>query len=77
MQLYRETGQYLERTSEWVERIGLEEIQKAVVHDTANRQALVERIEFALQQVEDPWKKIINDEDSRKNLFEVVTPSIV
>ncbi|WP_311081331.1 nitrite reductase large subunit NirB [Paenibacillus polymyxa] len=77
MQLYRETGQYLERTSEWVERIGLEEIQKAVVQDTANRQALVERIEFALQQVEDPWKKIINDEDTRKNLFEVVTPSIV
>ncbi|QYK65505.1 MULTISPECIES: nitrite reductase large subunit NirB [Paenibacillus] len=77
MQLYRETGQYLERTSEWVERIGLEEIQKAVVHDTDHRQALVERIEFALQQVEDPWKKIINDEDSRKNLFEVVTPSIV
>ncbi|MDY8093553.1 nitrite reductase large subunit NirB [Paenibacillus polymyxa] len=77
MQFYRETGQYLERTSEWVERIGLEEIQKAVVQDTANRQALVERIEFALQQVEDPWKKIINDEDSRKNLFEVVTPSIV
>ncbi|MFW9335262.1 nitrite reductase large subunit NirB [Paenibacillus polymyxa] len=77
MQFYRETGQYLERTSEWVERIGLEEIQKVVVHDTANRQALVERIEFALQQVEDPWKKIINDEDTRKNLFEVVTPSIV
>ncbi|MNW50294.1 Nitrite reductase [NAD(P)H] [compost metagenome] len=77
MQLYRETGQYLERTSEWVERIGLEEIQKAVVQDTDNRQALVERIEFALQQVEDPWKKIINDEDTRKNLFEVVTPSIV
>lgn len=77
MQLYRETGQYLERTSEWVERIGLEEIQKAVVQDTDHRQALVERIEFALQQVEDPWKKIINDEDTRKNLFEVVTPSIV
>ncbi|TKH39303.1 nitrite reductase large subunit [Paenibacillus polymyxa] len=77
MQFYRETGQYLERTSEWVERIGLEEIQKAVVNDTANRQALVERVEFALQQVEDPWKKIIHDEDTRKNLFEAVTPSIV
>ncbi|MEF2964504.1 nitrite reductase large subunit NirB [Paenibacillus sp. M1] len=69
MQYYRETGNYLERTSEWVERIGLDQIKAAVVDDTENRKALLERIEFALEQVEDPWKKLLNDEDKRDKLF--------
>lgn len=69
MQYYRETGNYLERTSEWVERIGLDNIRAAVVEDAENRKALVERIEFALKQVTDPWKKMLNDEETRGKLF--------
>lgn len=57
MQHYRETANYLERTSEWVERVGLEQIRSVVVDDVKERKALMERIEFALKQVEDPWKK--------------------
>lgn len=72
IQFYRETGNYLERTSEWVERLGLEAIHAAVVEDDDNRKALVERVEFALQQVEEPWKKVLNDAETRQVLFENV-----
>lgn len=76
IQYYRETGNYLERTSEWVERMGLEQIHKAVVEDLDNRKALVERVEFALKYVEEPWKKAINDTETRELLFSSVTPAI-
>ncbi|MHA0857339.1 nitrite reductase large subunit NirB [Paenibacillus sp. CMAA1364] len=70
MQYYRETGNYLERTSEWVERIGLEQIQSVLMNNEDNRKELVKRIEIALQQVEDPWKKMINDPATRTALYE-------
>lgn len=70
MQYYRETGNYLERTSEWVERMGLEHIHAVVVEDIENRKQLMARIEFALQQVTDPWKKMLKDEESRDKMFQ-------
>ncbi|WP_019639118.1 nitrite reductase large subunit NirB [Paenibacillus fonticola] len=72
IQYYRETGNYLERTSEWVERIGLEQIKAVVVDNVDNRQALVERVEFALKQVEEPWSKMLNDHDSCSKMFHSV-----
>ncbi|GAE04509.1 3-oxoacyl-[acyl-carrier protein] reductase [Paenibacillus sp. JCM 10914] len=74
MQHYRETGKYLERTSEWVERLGLEQIRAAILDDTKQRQELVERIELALKQVEDPWKKVLNDDKLRNTLFQDARP---
>lgn len=69
MQYYRESGNYLERTSEWVERIGLDVIKANIVDDQENRKELMGRIEFALQQVEDPWKKMLNDNEHREKLY--------
>jgi nitrite reductase (NADH) large subunit len=69
MQYYRETGNYLERTSEWVERMGLEHIRSVIVDDVKNRKALMERIEFALKQVSDPWKKVLNDNEQLGKLY--------
>lgn len=69
MQHYRETANYLERTSEWVERMGLEQIRAVVVDDVKERKALMERIEFALEQVEDPWKKALRNEEGQNKLF--------
>lgn len=69
IQYYRETGKYLERTSEWVERIGLPAIYEAVVTNVENRQQLIERVNLALAQVEDPWQKVINDTPTREALF--------
>jgi len=70
MQYYRETGNYLERTSEWVERMGLENIQSVILDNEVNRKELAERIDFALAQVTDPWKKMLNDSKTRTALFE-------
>lgn len=70
MQYYRETGNYLERTSEWVERMGLEKIQMVILNNEDNRKELAARIDFALTQVTDPWKKMLNDNSTRTALFE-------
>ncbi|MEK4189785.1 nitrite reductase large subunit NirB [Paenibacillus sp. FSL L8-0494] len=70
MQYYRETGNYLERTSEWVERMGLEQIQMVILNNEDNRKELAARIDFALTQVTDPWKKMLNDSGTRTALFE-------
>ncbi|HJV44243.1 MAG TPA: nitrite reductase large subunit NirB [Bacillota bacterium] len=64
-QYYRETANYNERTSKWVERIGLETIQKEL-EQKENRMALVERIENVLSLMEDPWKEIIENNELRK-----------
>jgi len=69
MQHYRESGNYLERTSEWVERIGLEAIRAVVVDNLQERKALMARIELALAQVEDPWKKALRGEQGQGKLF--------
>ncbi|QCR32705.1 nitrite reductase large subunit NirB [Lysinibacillus sp. SGAir0095] len=71
-QYYRETGIYLERTSKWVERMGLENI-KVVMEDPKQRQELNERLNIAATVLEDPWKKIIGSEKLKNELFEKVT----
>jgi nitrite reductase (NADH) large subunit len=55
LQLYREEGYYLERTVHYVHRVGLDHVKKRVVEDAANRNALHERLLFALQGYKDPW----------------------
>ncbi|WP_322923803.1 nitrite reductase large subunit NirB [Paenibacillus campi] len=69
IQYYRETGKYLERTSEWVERMGLEQIKAAILDDADQRKQLIKRVEIALAQVEDPWQKVLHDEPTRTALF--------
>ncbi|WP_068618145.1 nitrite reductase large subunit NirB [Paenibacillus tuaregi] len=64
LQYYRETGKYNERTSEWVERVGLDTI-KAALEKREDREALVERIEHALSLMKDPWKEIIEERQLR------------
>ncbi|MEJ8303683.1 nitrite reductase large subunit NirB [Saccharibacillus sacchari] len=77
MQYYRETGNYLERTSEWVERIGLEDIYKKTVEDVEYRRTLIDSIEHALTFVEDPWKQVLNDKKLRSELFEAGKPTVI
>jgi nitrite reductase (NADH) large subunit len=55
LQLYREEGWYLERTVHWIARVGLDGIKKRVLDDAANRKALWERLQFALDGEPDPW----------------------
>ncbi|MFC7684880.1 nitrite reductase large subunit NirB [Ureibacillus sp. GCM10028918] len=71
-QYYRETGVYLERTSKWLERMGLENI-RVVMENPKERKELNERLNIAVTVQEDPWKKIIGNEKIKNELFEKVT----
>lgn len=55
LQLYREEGWYLERTTHYVARVGLEHVKKKVLQDPANAQALWARLQDALDGEPDPW----------------------
>ena len=55
LQLYREEGWYLERTVHWIARVGLASIKARVLDDAANRVALWDRLQFALDGEPDPW----------------------
>ena len=55
LQLYREEGWYLERTVHYLGRVGIEHVKKKVLDDAANRKALWERLQFALDGEPDPW----------------------
>ncbi|MBY9077023.1 nitrite reductase large subunit NirB [Paenibacillus sp. HN-1] len=71
LQYYRENANWNERTSNWVERVGLDSIKEALA-DPEERKALGERIRTALSVMTDPWKQIVDDKELRKN-FEPIT----
>lgn len=71
LQLYREHAVWNERTSQWIERVGLDFIKKAL-ENKEDRMALKERIEKTLSLTSDPWKEIIENKELRKN-FEQLT----
>ncbi|SDD23897.1 nitrite reductase (NADH) large subunit [Paenibacillus sp. UNCCL117] len=71
LQYYRETGNYGERTSEWVNRLGIDHIRR-VVEDSEQRRELGGRMAAALAVTKDPWQEAIRSESIRKDLYEVV-----
>jgi nitrite reductase (NADH) large subunit len=75
LQYYRETANYLERTSKWVERVGLEHIRE-VIFDKENRKKLIDRIEETLAATKDPWKDIIEDKEKQEKLFKDLSINI-
>ncbi|UJF33821.1 nitrite reductase large subunit NirB [Paenibacillus hexagrammi] len=72
IQFYRETGKYGERTSDWIERIGLQAIIQEIVDNLERRKELVERIEQALQGLHDPWKEVVEQEGLQHQLYETL-----
>ena len=74
LQYYRETAKYLERTSTWIERVGLGHVQ-SVLDDKDKRKELNARIDEALSVYKDPWKEIVNDEKAKQELFAEVVMS--
>ena len=74
LQLYREEGWYLERTVHYVNRVGLDTCKKKVVDDAANRRALWERMQFALDGEPDPWHE---PEKARVDLKQFIPIAVV
>lgn len=67
LQLYREEGWYLERTSHYVNRVGIAHIKKKIIDDAQCRQALFFRLLDSLKNASDPWQKM--QEESRVTEF--------
>ncbi len=58
MQYYRENAKYLERTYDFVERVGIERLRQILVEDSENMCArLDEEIQAAVDAYVDPWQK--------------------
>ncbi|KUP24204.1 nitrite reductase large subunit NirB [Paenibacillus sp. DMB5] len=76
LQYYRENAIWNERTSTWVERVGLESIKQAL-ENREERLALKERIEATLALTTDPWKQIVNEPELRKNFTPITEPETV
>ncbi len=74
LQYYRETAHYLERTSEWINRVGLEHVKTALA-EQQERIALVDRIDKTLGLQQDPWKQIIENADL-SSAFEALTAPV-
>lgn len=68
LQYYRETGNYLERTSVWVERMGLESIKK-VLEDKSQRDELIGRLDRTLERYHEPWKEAIEDSEIKNKYY--------
>lgn len=70
LQYYRETANYLERTSHWLERVGLPHVQE-VLSDPKKRQELNARMDVALSVTKDPWKERVTDAKMRSQFDKV------
>ncbi len=55
LQLYREEGWYLERTVNYLHRVGMDHVKKNILEDDERRKALWERLQFSLDGEPDPW----------------------
>ncbi|OLS40388.1 nitrite reductase large subunit NirB [Bacillus sp. MRMR6] len=71
LQYYRETANYLERTSAWVERLGIEHVRE-VLSEELTVKTLNLRIDEALSIVQDPWREAIENKTLLRDLYETV-----
>jgi nitrite reductase (NADH) large subunit len=72
LQYYRETANYLVRTSAWVESMGIDHVREIVVDNKEKRAELNERMNIALSTIQEPWSEAIKDETLLKELYEKV-----
>ncbi|WP_138416061.1 nitrite reductase large subunit NirB [Aquibacillus sediminis] len=75
LQYYRETGKYLERTSKWVERLGLDHI-KTVLEDDTQRKELIDRLNKTLARYNEPWKEAVEDGEIQDKYYTKLEPQL-
>lgn len=68
LQYYRETANYLERTSKWVERVGLDHV-KEVLADEATRKQLNDRMDQTLKKYNEPWNEAIQNQEIKDKYY--------
>ncbi|MEJ8473206.1 nitrite reductase large subunit NirB [Roseibium algae] len=66
-QMYREQGYYLERIYKWAKRIGVEEIRRQIMDDTAKRKAYFDAFVFSQKFAQvDPWSERVSGKDKHE-----------
>ncbi len=80
LQLYREQGDYNQRTSAWVEKMGIEWVRAQVIDDVENRKSLAERMNQALANRVDPWRDRVErlktgDPEYSREFISLATPA--
>ncbi|CRK82404.1 nitrite reductase large subunit NirB [Neobacillus massiliamazoniensis] len=68
LQYYRETANYLERTSKWLERMGLDHVKEVLVNEET-RKELNERMNQTLKKYTDPWDEAIHIEEIQDKYY--------
>ena len=76
LQYYRETANYLERTSKWLERMGLEHV-KEVLFDEQKRYELNERLDETLARYIEPWQEAIENKEIQEKYYQKRSISFV
>ncbi|MFV8828765.1 nitrite reductase large subunit NirB [Alkalihalobacterium sp. APHAB7] len=69
LQLYRENARYLERTSHWIERVGLDYVIEQVISNEQNRKELSDRMDTVLSTIKEPWSEIYESNKLQTELF--------
>lgn len=69
LQYYRETANYLERTSTWVERVGLDHVREFLA-DEKTREALNERLDKTLLKYNEPWSEAIETKEIQEKYYQ-------
>lgn len=68
LQYYRETANYLERTSKWVERVGLDHVREVLANEET-RKVLNERMDKTLNKYIEPWDEAIQSEEIQDKYY--------
>lgn len=68
LQYYRETANYLERTSKWIDRVGLKHVQEVLANEET-RKALNSRMDQTLQKYIEPWNEAIQSEEIQDKYY--------
>ncbi|RYM06554.1 NAD(P)/FAD-dependent oxidoreductase [Sporolactobacillus sp. THM7-7] len=71
LQYYRENAKYLERTSAWVERVGIKHVRE-VLAKKENRDQFNQRMDEALSVIKDPWHEVLHDKKTQEELYRKV-----
>jgi nitrite reductase (NADH) large subunit len=69
LQYYRETANYLERTSKWLERMGLDHVKEVLANEEMKK-ALNQRLDETLVRYNEPWQEAIESEEIQEKYYQ-------
>ncbi|MBE4910626.1 NAD(P)/FAD-dependent oxidoreductase [Bacillus luteolus] len=68
LQYYRENANYLERTSNWIERVGLDHVRQ-LLDNKEMIQELNQRLDTSLKRYIEPWKEAVENNTVKETYY--------